>query len=117
MTTPAGSRDRLVNAAPPVPNGAAVAAFVAAGVGAFAVGFFVVLAEAGIFSAPGLYAPAGGVTGRTAFATIAWLIAWGVLHARWKMRRIEPSRAYATTIVLVALGILGTFPPVWSIFE
>jgi hypothetical protein len=100
-----------------VPNGAAVAASLAAGIGAFAVGFFVLLAEAGIFSAPGLYAPAGGVTGRTTFAAAVWLIAWGVLHARWKNRQIGPGGANTLTLVLIALGILATFPPVWSIFE
>ena len=58
------------------PNGAAMAAALAAGIGAFAMGLFVLLNEAGLFAAPALYGPAGGVTGRTTFATVVWLGAW-----------------------------------------
>jgi hypothetical protein len=97
-------------------NGAAWAAFLAAGVGAFAMGLFVILNEAGVFTAPSLYAPAGGVSGRTTFATLAWLITWVVLHHRWKDLRIEPRRVFRITVALIGLGILATFPPVWGIF-
>ena len=96
-------------------NGAAMASALAAGVGAFAMGLFVVLSEAGLFAAPTLYGPAGGVTGRTTFATLVWLAAWGVLHARWRAREIAPGRVLALTLVLVAAGMLGTFPPLWSL--
>ena len=99
-----------------VRNGAAISAILAAGIGAFAMGFFVLLNEAGIFGVPALYAPAGGVSGRTTAATVVWLVAWGVLHSRWKHREIEPRRAYVLTLVLTGLGILATFPPVWSLF-
>jgi hypothetical protein len=97
------------------PNGAALAAFLAAGIGAFALGLIVMLHEMGIFSAPALYPPAGGVSGRTTLALIAWLIAWIVLHARWKERTVDAGRVAAVTLVLVALGILGTFPPLWAL--
>ena len=99
-----------------IANGAALAAFLGAGIGAFAMGFFVILAEARIYSAPTLYAPAGGVSGRTTFAAAAWLIAWFVLHFRWKGRQIESRRVWAVTVVLIGLGILATFPPVWRLF-
>lgn len=96
-------------------NGAALASFLAAGVGAFAMGLLAVLNEAGIFVAPSLYAPAGGVSGRTSLAVIAWLVAWGLLHRRWKARQIETRRVYTATLLLIGLGILGTFPPVWGV--
>ena len=96
-------------------NGAAMASFLGAGVGAFAMGAIVLLNEAGLFAAPSLYAPAGGVSGRTTLATIVWLIAWGVLHHRWKARDVTRPRVYAATLILVALGILATFPPVWGL--
>jgi hypothetical protein len=98
------------------PNGAAWAAYLAAGIGAFAVGFFVILNETGTYSAPALYGPAGGVSGRTTFAIAVWLVAWAVLHASWKGHEIQPSRALLATVILVVLGILGTFPPVWGVF-
>ena len=99
----------------PEVNGSAMAAFLGAGIGAFAMGAVVLLNEAGIFAAPALYAPAGGVSGRTTVATIVWLVAWAVLHNRWKLREIAPGRVGALTLILVALGVLGTFPPVWSL--
>lgn len=96
-------------------NGAAMAATLAAGVGAFALAAFVVLNEAGLFAAPALYGPAGGVTGRTTCATVIWLVAWGVLHFRWRTRHIAPAPAFAVTVTLIALAILGTFPPIWAL--
>ncbi len=99
-----------------VANGAALAAFLGAGVGAFAMGLFVILNEAGIFAAPALYGPAGGVTGRTTFAVVVWLMAWGLLHRHWKGRQIESRRVFAATLALIGLGIVGTFPPVWALF-
>jgi hypothetical protein len=92
-----------------------MAALVAAGIGAFAVGAFVLLNEAGIFAAPAVYAPAGGVSGRTTLATAVWLVAWGVLHSRWKGREIAPQRMFPLTLALVLLGVLATFPPVWGL--
>ncbi len=96
-------------------NGAAMAAVVASGIGSFAIGAFVLLNEAGLFAAPALYGPAGGVTGRTMFATIVWLVAWGLLHARWKSREVAPGPVVTWTVVLVVLAILATFPPLWEV--
>jgi hypothetical protein len=97
-------------------DGASSAAVLAGGVGAFAVGIFVILNEAGLYAAPSLYGPAGGVSGRTTFATATWLISWAILHGRWKSRRIEPGPVIVTTLVLLGLGLLATFPPLWAIF-
>ena len=97
-------------------NGAALAAFLGAGVGAFAMGFFVIVNEAGLFVAPSLYGPSGGVSGRTTFAAVVWLIAWAVLHGRWKHRQLAAGPVYAGTLALVGLGIVLTFPPVWGLF-
>lgn len=96
-------------------NGAAMAAVLGGGIGTCAMGAFVLLNEAGVFAAPALYPAAGGVTGRTTFATIVWLIGWGVLHARWKDREIAPRAVFTLTLTLVGAGILGTCPPVWGL--
>ena len=96
-------------------NGAAMAAFLGACIGAFSMGFFVIVNEIGLFAAPSLYGPSGGVSGRTTFATVAWLVAWAVLHHRWKDRGIDPRRVFRVALLLLCLGILGTFPPVWSL--
>jgi hypothetical protein len=91
-------------------NGTAMASWLAAGIGAFAMAFVALLNEAGIFATPTLYGPAGGVSGRTTLATVTWLMAWGVLHNRWKGREIASRGVQAVTLILIALGILGTLP-------
>lgn len=96
-------------------DGATMAAVLAAGIGALAVGLFVILNEAGLFSAPSLYGPAGGVSGRTTLAALVWLVAWAVLHWRWKERHIGARPVVRFTLVLILLGLLATFPPVWSL--
>jgi hypothetical protein len=111
MATAAVSRSTMRAEA----NGAGLAAALAAGVGALAMGLTVVLNEAGVFAAPTLYSPAGGVTGRTTVATVVWLAAWGVLHARWRGRELAPGRVLALTLVLIGVGLLGTFPPLWGL--
>ena len=98
------------------PNGAAMAAFVAAGIGAFAVGLIVLLHEAGVITAPTLYGPSGAVSGRTTLAVVVWFLAWLVLHLAWRSRRVRPAPAVAATVVLTLLGILFTFPPLWGLF-
>ena len=98
-------------------NGHAMAAILAAGIGAFAMGLFVVLHETGLFVSPSLYPPVGGLSGRTTFAVIVWLIAWGVLNARWSPRTVSPRPVFTVTIALIALGVLGTFPPVWGLWR
>lgn len=98
-----------------ITNGAALAAYLAAGIGAFAMGLFVILNEADVFAAPSLYAPAGGVSGRTTFAVVAWLIAWGVLHRLWNGRQRDSGRVRVVALLLIGLGVLLTFPPVWGL--
>lgn len=97
-------------------NGAALASFLAAGIGAFAVGFIVILNEAGLFAVPALYEPAGGVSGRTTLAAVIWLIGWAVLHNRWKNRQLESRWVHLLGSSLIGLGILFTLPPVWGLF-
>jgi hypothetical protein len=108
-------RSRAVAQPGDLANGAALASFLGAGIGAFAMGFFVILSEAGLLTAPALYAPAGGLSGRTTFAVVAWLVAWGLLHSRWKGRQIDARRVFAATLLLTGLGIVATFPPVWAL--
>ena len=52
-------------------DGAAMAAILAAGIGAATLGLLVLLSEAGVYSSPSLYAPAGGLSGRSTFAVLA----------------------------------------------
>jgi hypothetical protein len=100
----------------PHSNGALWAAILASGIGGFAVGLMVILNESGIFAAPTLYGPAGGVSGRTTIAAVIWLVSWAVLHRLWGDRGIGGGRVTAISAGLILLGLVGTFPPVWSLF-
>ncbi len=97
------------------PNGGALAAFLAAGIGSAAVGLFVILSELGIYSAPALHSGAGGVSGRTTFGVIVWLLAWAILHKRWRKRSVDAAKVTTFTVLLVMLGLLLTFPPLWGL--
>jgi hypothetical protein len=99
-----------------VSNGAALAALLAAGIGAFALGLIVILNEVGAFAVPAIYAPSGGVTGRTTLAVVIWLIAWAILHRLWKGREVQTGRVQTAALILTLLGVVLTFPPVWSLF-
>ncbi len=95
-------------------HGAALAAILAAAIGAATLGLLVLLGEMGVFSAPALFPPSGGLSGRSTFAVIAWLISWFVLDRRWAGRE-APRATYAWALALVAFSVLATFPPVWGI--
>jgi len=96
-------------------NGGALAAVLAAGLGSFAMGLLVIVNEVGIFTAPSLYGPTGGLSGRSTLAVGTWLVAWGILHARWRGRDVAAARVVTWTLVLVALGMAMSFPPVWGL--
>lgn len=116
MDTPATQAGTAGSTPAARPNGDAMAAFVAAGAGSFAMGLVVILHEAGIYSAPSIHAGAGGLSGRSSLAVIIWLVAWAVLHRRWRGHDVPSGRAWAITLILTGLGILFTYPPFWEIF-
>jgi hypothetical protein len=78
-------------------------------------GAFVLANEAGLFVAPTLYGPAGGLSGRSTLAVIVWLVAWGLLHARWRGRDVRAGGVIGAAVLLILLGLVGTFPPVWEL--
>lgn len=98
-------------------NGAALAAFLAAGIGSFAMGLIVVLDQAGAYTPPTLYEPAGGVSGRTTLAVVVWLVSWVLLHFRWRNRQRDARWVFPLTLFLIALGVLGTYPPFWGVWS
>jgi hypothetical protein len=107
-----------------IPNGEAVAAMIAAGIGGLSLGFFTTLAEitagttfrTGGF--PGLTwnTGVGPLSGKTGYAVIIWLIAWAVLHFMWRGREFNFGRMFWITLGLIGLGVLGTFPIFFQLF-
>lgn len=97
-------------------TGPALAAVMAAGIGALGMGLVVLANEAGLYSAPSLHAGAGGLSGRSTIAVVIWLVAWAILHARWKGQSPAPGPVLRWTLLLTGLGVVMCFPPVWGLF-
>ena len=49
-------------------------------------------------------------------AVVAYLVAWVALATMWRGKEINLTRAYVATLVLTALGFLGTFPIFYDLF-
>jgi hypothetical protein len=103
---------------PDKPEGPISAAILAAGIGAAALGLFTTLAEAstGIKDWLQWSEPVGPLSGKTAMAVIVWLLSWVVLHIMLRNRAYESRRALGVALVLIVLGVLGTFPTFFQLF-
>jgi len=101
-----------------IPNGAGMAAILAAGIGCAALGLFAFLADASprIGAFVDVYPPSGALSGVTSAAILVWLASWYVLARRWAGRNVAVGRctlAYA----LLAVGLLLTSPPVMDLLQ
>jgi hypothetical protein len=100
------------------PEGPISAAIIAAGIGALALGILTTLAEANatIKGWLELSTSVGPLSGKTTVAVVIWLIAWAVLHAMLRRTEYETGRAFGIAVVLVILGVIGTFPTFFQAF-
>src|SRR5580692_8089312 len=90
------------------PNGPAWAAIVAAAVGCVAFGALVDLSQAfkPISNSLNVYDPVGDLSGKSIGGVFIWIVAWAVLHARWKRRDISsPRRWTEIVVVLIVLAL------------
>jgi hypothetical protein len=110
--------DREELDARPEPNGGVAAAVLAAGIGCAALGLLVVAAAASPQVSQWLtfYAPTGPLSGKAIVSTVIYLVVWPNLHYRLRDKQVDLYKAFMVTILLVALGIVGTFPPVYQLF-
>lgn len=101
------------------PEGPIAAAILAAGVGATALGIVTTLAEAseGVKNWLAWSTPVGPLSGKTITAVLVWLAAWVILHAALRRRPYETRRALVISLVLIAVGVIGTFPLFFQAFE
>ena len=107
---------RLV--APPKPNGPAAAAILAAGIGCFALGATVVLSEAipPFKAALAINSRVGPLSGKTIVEVLVYIVAWIGLAYAWRGKSVAFGKVYAATLILLALGLVGTFPLVYEVF-
>jgi hypothetical protein len=94
-------------------NGPAAAAMLAAGIGNAVFGVIVCLSEnsKAVENFLTFSKPVGALSGKTDLTVIIWLISWLILAAAWKNRQVNLGKVMASTMVLIAFGLLGTFPP------
>ena len=115
------SAERKVSARPSrtFHNGPAAAAVLAAGVGCAMLGLFTLLAEAiePIHNFMELSSAVGPLSGKTTFAVVVWLIGWVGLHLWWRDQNVSFRAVYVVTLVLVGVGFVLTFPPVFLAFS
>jgi len=99
-------------------NGRAMAAILAAGIGSLTLGLMTTGAELSeaLKGALTLSDAVGPLSGKTSVATAAYLVSWVVLHAMWKDRDVNFDAVVRVTAVMIALGVLLTFPPVFRMF-
>ncbi len=101
-----------------IKNGSPVAAMLAAGIGCFVLGLMTILCEN--ITAFGNFFnfinPVGNLTGKTWVAILAWIISWGILCNKWRDQEVDFKKIYKVTLVLVALGLLATFPLIFDLF-
>ncbi len=100
------------------PNGPGAAAVLAAGIGCFVLGVISVLADKlpTLSRVLNVYRPTGPLSGVSTAAIVAWLAAWAVLHYRWQGRSVDLGRTTGIALLLLACGVLLTFPPVGDLF-
>jgi hypothetical protein len=102
----------------PPANGPAAAAVLACGVGCFSLGVLAVAADGSkaLAGALNFYNPTGPLSGVTTVAIALWLLCWAVLASRWKDRHLAFGKVSALAFLLLAFGLLLTFPPFGDIF-
>lgn len=100
------------------PEGPIAAAIIAGGIGATALGLFTTLAEVSAGAKNWLQwsDAVGPLSGKVLMAVLVWLVAWAVLHLALRNRPYETRRALVISLVLIGLGVLGTFPLFFQAF-
>jgi hypothetical protein len=93
-------------------NGPIIAAMLSAGIGSLVLGLMICLAQGSkaIGNILNFYDPVGPLSGKTIVAVVAWLVAWAVLASKWKDQSADFGKVYKVTLMLVGLGLLGSFP-------
>lgn len=94
------------------------AALIASGIGSLVLGLTVVGAAASesIGDALRWSDAVGPLSGKTGVAVIAFVLSWLGLHFAFKNARLTLMTSFVITLVLVGLGLLLTFPPVFELF-
>ena len=100
------------------PNGPALAAFLASGIGVAFLGLFTTLAQIhsgfkalmDLDKNLGLGRGVGPLSGKTIYAIAIWLVAWAITAYLMRGKSYAARPFLVATFVLIGIGLLGTFP-------
>jgi hypothetical protein len=99
-------------------DGPPAASLIAAGVGAVALGLFVTLAEASTGTKDFLQwnDRVGPLSGKTVLAAVAYFGSFLILGLWWRNKSFALRSILVVAGILVVLGLLFTFPPIFQAF-
>jgi hypothetical protein len=107
-----------IEAAPARIDGPPAASLIAAGIGAVVLGLFVTLAEASTDIKDWLQWDdgVGPLSGKTILAAVAYFASFLILGLWWRKRSFALRTILLVAGILVAFGLLFTFPPIFQVF-
>ena len=99
-------------------DGPPAAGLIAAGIGAAVLGLFVTWAEASTGMKDFLQwnDRVGPLSGKTVLAAIAYFGSFVVLGLWWRRKTFALRSILVATVILVVLGLIFTFPPIFQAF-
>jgi hypothetical protein len=96
-----------------IPNGAAAAAILSAGIGCFLISLFGLMGDA--FPALAhfftFYTPTGPLSGVSTVAITVWLILWWILCLSWSGKALPMGKINIIAFLFLGVGFLVSFPP------
>src|SRR5512138_2364837 len=102
------------------PNGPVAAALLAGGIGCAVLGILTfynqVFPTTAISKSLNWVKPVGTLSGKSNLAILAFVLAWIVLGFLWRGREVNFRVISLVAFILLAIGLIGTFPPVWHLF-
>ena len=98
------------------PSGPAAAVLLATGLSSFTLGLLSILtaASTSVSNALTLSDRVGDTSGLTTATAVVFFASWAALGMAWRHADPPLARAAAATAFLIALGLLGTFPPFFN---
>ncbi|MBK7961589.1 MAG: hypothetical protein IPK04_10575 [Bdellovibrionales bacterium] len=96
----------------------ALISLIACGIGSLTLGILICAAEENgvVKSFLNFYNPVGPLAGKTTFAVVAYVVSWFILSQVYSQKTLDFGKAIKTTFVLIGLGIVLSFPPVFMMF-